>query len=39
MLYPIGLSLLPGIFRIPSLRAEKKDKKYLYSFSQILAML
>ena len=24
MLYPIGLSLLPGIFRIPSLRSEKK---------------
>ena len=39
MLYPIGLSLLPGIFRIPSLRSEKKNKKCLYSFSQIVAML
>ena len=39
MLYPFGLNLLPGIFRIPSLRAEKKDKKCLYSFSQIIALL
>ena len=39
MLYPIGFSFLPGIFRIPSLRAEKKDKKCLYSFSQIVALL
>ena len=39
MLYPIGLSLLPGAFRIPSLRSEKKNKKCLYIFSQIIALL
>ena len=39
MLYPIGINLIPGIFRIPSLRAEKKDKKCLYSFSQIVALI
>ena len=26
MLYPFGLSLIPGIFRILALRAQKKDK-------------
>ena len=39
MLYPFGINLLPGIFRIPSLRAKNKDKKCIYSFSQILALI
>ena len=39
MVYPFGINLLPGIFRIPSLRAEKKDKKCLYTFSQYLALI
>ena len=39
MLYPFGLNLLPGIFRIPSLRAKNKDKKCLYSIGQIVALL
>ena len=39
MLYPFGLNLLPGIFRIPALRAKNKDKKCLYSFSGLLALL
>ena len=39
MLYPFGLCLLPGLARMPSLRAEKKDKKCLYCFSQILALI
>ena len=39
MLYPFGLNLLPVIFRIPSLRAEKKDKKCLYNFSQLIALI
>ena len=38
MVYPFGINLLPGIFRIPSLRAKKKDKKCIYSFSKILAL-
>ena len=39
MLYPIGLNLLPGFFRIPSLRAEKKDKKCMYKLSGIIALI
>ena len=39
MIYPIGLNLIPGMFRIPSLRAKNKDKKCLYSFSNILALI
>ena len=39
MLYPFGLNLLPGIFRIPSLRAQKKNKKILYKISELLALI
>ena len=39
MLYPFGLNLLPGIFRIPSLRAQKKDKKCMYQESGIIALI
>ena len=39
MLYPLGLSLLPGIFRILALRAPKKDKKILYKISVYLSMI
>ena len=38
MLYPFGINLLPGIFRIPSLRAKNKDKKCLYTISQLLSL-
>ena len=37
MLYPFGLNLIPGFFRIPSLRA--KNKECLYKMSTILATL
>ena len=37
MIYPFGLYLLPGIFRIPALR--KKDKKCLYQFSTLVALI
>ena len=39
MIYPFGLKLLPGIFRIPSLRTPKKDQKYIYKISKILFIL
>ena len=39
MIYPFGLELLPGILRIPSLRAPKKDQKYMYKISKILNLL
>ena len=36
MIYPFGLNLLPGVFRIPALRAKNKDKLCLYKFSNLL---
>ena len=35
-LYPVFLSLIPGIFRIPSLRAKKQDKECFYKFSKMI---
>ena len=39
MLYPFGLNLLPGLLRIPALRAPKKDKKCLYRVSGLVALI
>ena len=39
MIYPFGLNLLPGIFRIPALRAEKQNKKCLYQISGLAALI
>ena len=39
MIYPFGLKLLPGIFRIPSLRTLKKDQKYIYKISKLVDLL
>ena len=39
MLYPFGLNLFPGLFRLPALRAKKRDKKCLYNTSIILALI
>ena len=39
MMYPFGLNLLPGMLRIPALRAKKKDKKYLYQISGLVALI
>ena len=39
MLYPFGINIIPGIFRIPSLRAKKKDKLFLYKLSQLLSLI
>ena len=39
MLYPFGLNLLPGFFRIPALRAKKRDQKYLYNASLLIALI
>ena len=36
LLYPIGLCLIPGIFRFPSLRATKQDKECIYKCSIII---
>ena len=39
MLYPFGLNLIPGIFRIHALRAKKKDKLCLYKISSFLSLI
>jgi len=39
MVYPFGLNLLPGFFRIPALRAEKGDKGYMYKISLYVALI
>ena len=39
LLYPFGLYLIPGIFRIFSIKGKNKEKKCIYNFSQILQLL
>ena len=39
MLYPFGLNLIPGMMRIPALRAQKKDRKCLYKVSTFVALI
>ena len=39
MIYPLGIYLLPGLFRIPALRAPKKDKQFMYKFSKIIQLI
>ena len=38
LLYPFGINLLPGIFRINSLK-DNKGKKYMYNISKIFQLL
>ena len=39
MIYPFGIYLIPGIFRIPALRANSKDKECLYKVSVLISLL
>ena len=39
MLYPFGINLLPGFFRLPALRAKNKDKECLYKISNLIAII
>ena len=39
MIYPFGIYLIPGIFRIHALRAKNQDKKCLYKISQLLTLI
>ncbi len=39
MIYPFGLNLFPGLFRIPALKAEKCDQAYKYKVGQIVAII
>ena len=39
MVYPFVINIMPGLLRIPSLKAKNKDKKCMYTTSKILAFL
>ena len=39
LLYPFGIYLIPGFFRIPSLSDPKKKKECLYKLSRLLQLL
>ena len=39
LLYPFGINLMPGIFRIPSLSNPKNKRSYLYSLSKIVQLI
>ena len=39
LLYPFGLSLFPGIFRIPSLKSQKNNKECIYKLSKIIQII
>ena len=39
LIYPFGIYLIPGIFRIPALYSKKKNGSYLYKFSQLIQIL
>ncbi len=38
MIYPFGFNFIPGMFRIPALRAKNEDKQCLYKTSIIIAL-
>ena len=39
LLYPFVLCLLPGIFRLPSLKSKKANKECLYKLSKIIQLI
>ena len=39
LLYPLGINLIPGIFRIPSLNSPKDDKECMYKISKIIQLI
>ena len=39
MIYPFGINLFPGLLRITALRANEKNRKYLYILSGYIALI
>ena len=39
LLYPFGINLIPGIFRIPSLKNYSGCSKCMYFFSKLVALI
>ena len=38
LIYPFGINLIPGMFRITALRAKKKDKQCMYTFGNFISI-
>ena len=38
LIYPFGLNLLPGIFRVLALRAREKNKECVYNFGNMISL-
>jgi len=39
LVYPFGINLIPGFFRIYALRAPNKNRKWLYKLSQLISLI
>ena len=39
MIYPFGINLIPGIFRIHALKDKRKSKNCIYTFSIIISLI
>ena len=39
LIYPFGIYLLPGFFRIPALSSSKNKRNCLYEFSKFIQMI
>ena len=39
LIYPFFIYLIPGMFRLPALKAPKSNKEYLYKFSKMIQMI
>jgi hypothetical protein len=39
LIYPLGYYLIPGIFRITSLRSKRKNQECMYNFSLIIQLI
>jgi hypothetical protein len=39
LIYPFGLNLIPGLLRIPALKAKSKNKKCMYILSNLLSYI
>ena len=39
LIYPFGICLIPGLFRIPALTNPPKKREYLYNVSKLLQII
>ena len=39
LIYPFGINLIPGFFRVYALRDPNKNRKWLYKISQLISLI